>query len=694
MDFVTSLFRDGGLFMYAVALTALLGAVGGAALATASARGRWLPAAAWLVLPALAVALGGVGTCIEAEMANRALASEAPQELELLAAAGWVVAQYPRVFGLFAAAFLLGASALLGGIAHTIGAGPGGRWTRGAGAPTLVLALLAGLGLGVWAMRMDAGSMPVWVAATAGLVMLGSGLVSMRVPAGDDGPVRAAANRALVALAGVAAVLSIGVAGRISSEIGVYRALLGVWTVVPGEAFARMVAGAHAAEQTALIGRVAAGVVLVVGSIPLLPLFGRLRYRRTALSALLSAALLVPLPGLWSVTEARLAEVAWWTRVALFDVLQGRVATLPTDRMPEGMEPVYSVQDPTRPLLVFGPEGWRTLHKRTGEAGPIDLPLAASLSPTLIVPADTPARALLSRQIAYSGEAWLMTRSHRSKPVSGELDPMRAGVGIVALRLVSSGRAPSPESLVLIEDPAVSTDEAALALVRRLETRRWTDVRLVPGEGWTVQDIASLCRVSASVRFLDTSRSFGCALAAAAPADAAAPEEGNDRTGFGDGEPDGESDDGSGGGPDGEPGGGLDGEPDGEPEDALGGDPGRVERPSWPSGVDPQTSLGEPALRGSLDAGAVDGVVRARLDRLSTCWHREIPREPTLAGDLRVEFVIAADGTVSSAKTVPAATTLDDEAVQRCLGTRLLRMGFDPAEGSTTVTYDFSFTLR
>jgi hypothetical protein len=109
------------------------------------------------------------------------------------------------------------------------------------------------------------------------------------------------------------------------------------------------------------------------------------------------------------------------------------------------------------------------------------------------------------------------------------------------------------------------------------------------------------------------------------------------------------------------------------------------------SGGGPSDIAGEPILLGTLDRADVDRVVRQHLREIKYCYQRQLQREPGLSGKVTVRFVIARDGSVSSATT--KSSTLGSGAAETCINGRFLRMQFPEPKGGgiVIVTYPFVF---
>jgi hypothetical protein len=99
-----------------------------------------------------------------------------------------------------------------------------------------------------------------------------------------------------------------------------------------------------------------------------------------------------------------------------------------------------------------------------------------------------------------------------------------------------------------------------------------------------------------------------------------------------------------------------------------------------------------PIILGALDKSHIDAVIKAQMAKIRYCYQRELTKDPELAGKLVVKFVIAKDGTVSSATT--KASTLGNESVERCVNERFMRFAFDAPKGGgiVIVSYPFIFS--
>lgn len=99
----------------------------------------------------------------------------------------------------------------------------------------------------------------------------------------------------------------------------------------------------------------------------------------------------------------------------------------------------------------------------------------------------------------------------------------------------------------------------------------------------------------------------------------------------------------------------------------------------------------DPVLVGALDKSLVDTVIKRNLNQIRHCYQRELNRQPQLEGQVVVKFVIAGDGTVSSAYT--KHSTLGDATVETCINNRFMRMQFPEPKGGGIVIVNYPFVF-
>jgi hypothetical protein len=99
-----------------------------------------------------------------------------------------------------------------------------------------------------------------------------------------------------------------------------------------------------------------------------------------------------------------------------------------------------------------------------------------------------------------------------------------------------------------------------------------------------------------------------------------------------------------------------------------------------------------PALSSSgLPAEVVQRIVRQNFGRFRFCYESGLRLDPTLAGTVRVRFVVEPDGAVGAVSD--AGSTLPDSGVVACIERGFGNLSFPvPAGGPLTVTYSLSLT--
>jgi hypothetical protein len=107
----------------------------------------------------------------------------------------------------------------------------------------------------------------------------------------------------------------------------------------------------------------------------------------------------------------------------------------------------------------------------------------------------------------------------------------------------------------------------------------------------------------------------------------------------------------------------------------------------------PSMSTQDPIILGALDKAVIDRVIKAHLSQFRYCYQKELNRNPDLQGKITMKFVIARDGSVSSAKV--DGSSMDNAIVENCLCERFARLQFPtPKNGIVIVKYPFVFNSR
>ena len=106
----------------------------------------------------------------------------------------------------------------------------------------------------------------------------------------------------------------------------------------------------------------------------------------------------------------------------------------------------------------------------------------------------------------------------------------------------------------------------------------------------------------------------------------------------------------------------------------------------------PGVGRGSPIIMGALDKSLIDRVVKSHMAQIKFCYERELNKNPKLFGKIIVKFVIAKDGSVSSATT--KASTMKNPIVEQCVNKRFLRMRFPSPKGGGIVIVSYPFVFN
>lgn len=101
---------------------------------------------------------------------------------------------------------------------------------------------------------------------------------------------------------------------------------------------------------------------------------------------------------------------------------------------------------------------------------------------------------------------------------------------------------------------------------------------------------------------------------------------------------------------------------------------------------------GDPIILGALDRSLIDKVIKRHMAQIRYCYQRELTKNPNIKGKIVIKFVIAKDGSVSSANT--KSSTMKAPTVESCIVGRFMRMQFPEPKGGgiVIVSYPFFFS--
>ncbi len=698
MGAMVDVMHKGGPFMWLLLLLALSAPLPLVAGLVLLALRRFSPALLFWAAP-LGLVLGGVLGRLQGHiMVREAVAFASPETQSQLLHAGIGVAAYTEWAGWGLAAALLSLSAALAGMCLALGAGPRPRWTPLAAlfaAASGVLGLVGVVALTLLLAR-DGSAMGGATWAALLLVLLGAaGLLLAHLRASEDPGERSrlAAGRLLV--------LSLAVGGLLF-------AAMGGWLAGASELHEAL---AHASASTRMellqaLGRRTGQTWLTLcltGAAPLLAggllasaggLVHALRPRPLISGSLVAAGLLL--------VAAASGGVAWQAHDLGERTVERRLAWA-LGLVPALPRSVAAGSSESRPLEARGFVGmvawqgsdWRPLGARPGEPAPWELPLAWPDGSLLVLaPGSLPAERLVRTPwAAVEGQPIpqrLLVAAEASPHEAQAPGPRHASVGMLEIVWVPGTAWPAgagdrvdlaslhdllearwPEQGWLDYGPLVFVDGRSDGLaVFTLEGRReglasaaaavaelgsqaeLTQVVLVPGASWTLQDLVGHC----------------LAADAALPARERASWEPVQPRCLVTAEP---------------------------PEPAL---QALMTVPTWEpgmrgAGLAPGLALErEATVLGALDKGVIQQVIQRHMNELRYCYQRELTQDPSLAGRVEVKFVVARDGTVSSASV--ASSTLGNQAVDSCIVGRFLRFRFPEPRGGGIVVVRYPFVFQ
>jgi hypothetical protein len=104
----------------------------------------------------------------------------------------------------------------------------------------------------------------------------------------------------------------------------------------------------------------------------------------------------------------------------------------------------------------------------------------------------------------------------------------------------------------------------------------------------------------------------------------------------------------------------------------------------------PDPMSGTAEIKGSLDKDIIRRVIRRNINQIKYCYDSELQKDPSLAGRVRIKFVIDQNGGVIS--SLPVGTGVSN-AVDVCVASKIKQLSFPTPEGGgiVEVTYPFIF---
>jgi len=102
----------------------------------------------------------------------------------------------------------------------------------------------------------------------------------------------------------------------------------------------------------------------------------------------------------------------------------------------------------------------------------------------------------------------------------------------------------------------------------------------------------------------------------------------------------------------------------------------------------PTVAIGQPNAQGDLDKAIIRRYIKRNIQKIEYCYEKTLVTTPGLAGTAQIEFVIGADGKVTSSK----GSGLDK--VDACVAGVIQGIEFPPPKGGGNVKVNYPFVFR
>ena len=95
--------------------------------------------------------------------------------------------------------------------------------------------------------------------------------------------------------------------------------------------------------------------------------------------------------------------------------------------------------------------------------------------------------------------------------------------------------------------------------------------------------------------------------------------------------------------------------------------------------------------KGRVSKTSVDMVIKSEMSRFRGCYIKEVTKNPSLSGHVKVQFAINGEGKVSGSRVLESS--LNSPAVEQCILKHIYGLQFDPPVGGTAIiVYPFAFS--
>ena len=101
---------------------------------------------------------------------------------------------------------------------------------------------------------------------------------------------------------------------------------------------------------------------------------------------------------------------------------------------------------------------------------------------------------------------------------------------------------------------------------------------------------------------------------------------------------------------------------------------------------------GDPLVEGGLTTQEVQNVIRANLNQIRHCYEQLLQRSPRASGKIKMKFVVARNGRVSSASII--SSTVRDSRMKSCVTSKVRRWKFPKPRGGQSVKVNYPFVFN